>query len=77
MRAQIYETDHFSDAYHVPSQFFSDDYMKDYEKGLFFNHLGFQVSFNDKFFMRMYDRDTKEDFVTTKDQSFLSMKYFQ
>ena len=41
------------------------DYEADYEKGLFFNHLGFFVSNQQQFYMRLYDRDTKKDFVTT------------
>lgn len=64
-RIQIYDTDNYHDTYHVPPAYFSDDYLHDFEKGLFFNHLGFQVSSNQQFYMRLYDRDTKEDFVTT------------
>ena len=27
--------------------------------------------------MRLYDRDTKEDYVTTQGQNFISMNYYQ
>lgn len=50
----------------MPPAYLSSDYDKLYKEGLFFNHLGFQVSYQTKFFMRLFDRETKKDYVTTE-----------
>ena len=58
-RISIYEKDHFHQQYHVPEDFLSADILEDYKKGVFFNHLGFQVANQNKFFMRLYDHNSK------------------
>ena len=75
-RILIFETDRFHETYSVPIEYFSPDYEKQFREGLFFNHLGFQVSFKDTFFFRLYDKDTKKDYLTTEGLPFLAMKYF-
>ena len=43
----------------MPEDFLSADILEDYKKGVFFNHLGFQVANQNKFFMRLYDHNSK------------------
>ena len=75
-RISIYETNNFHQNYHVPEDFLSADILEDYKKGVFFNHLGFQVANQNKFFMRLYDHNNKLDYATTEGQSLLVMKYY-
>ena len=75
-RIRIFESDKFHESYHVPTDFFDKDILKKYHEGLRFNHLGFQTGIGSTFFMRLFDRNTKEDFVTTAGEPFLIMKYY-